>query len=289
MIPSSVKKLILKSYQPSEYSLPCEIGAIPSTLTKLEIQHDIFKNNLDIIPEDLDDLDVYNWRNDEADAYDCNGLVKCLFPPRLRKLYLSYGYENYFTVGSFPSSLTRLNIAMIIDHPLEPGVLPDSIKYLELTGVRHPLVVGSLPRSLKVLEFYNEFKDTIVKISSPGQIMKGALPSGLLSLKILTIPNFEVDQNCNIPNTIQFLSLTSFNSVTTEEFFENYCLFVSNFIKNSVNRLEVNLGFNNFMIQVKLLSIGPLDPFIYYTFQYRYLDGFIRKTTNLHKFLKNFL
>eukprot|EP01132_Coremiostelium_polycephalum_P004311 gene4311-5396_t len=301
IIPSSVRTLKINANQfhdmissPSQFRAILEKGTVPGTVTKLMIHHLIFKDNIEVIPDELEELGVIEWENSPMDKS-----THPLFPPNIKTLEFFTSVSNYFTVGSFPFSLTELRMWMKIEYPLSPGVLPNSIRKLVLGHCSHPLVPGSLPQSLEILQMVY-FRDQLTIISEPGIFPEGlqdrvsqrfnckVLPSSLLSLDISMVPNSEVYPLTSIPKTIQYLSITVLKENSHD--IDQCSLLISHLFNEFPSIREIHLTLDNGMVdlitqKIKFLSLDPTDPFIYYSINDNVGEGFLNRKSNFKEFL----
>ncbi|EFA76711.1 hypothetical protein PPL_09462 [Heterostelium album PN500] len=148
-------------------------------------------------------------------------LLPGYLPPHLKCLNLQKTIINKpIKVGVLPNTLEKLSFPHSYQHPLEPGVLPLSLKSLEYFGNRI-LEVGSLPPNLEEFEYYG---------SNDHQILDGTLP---LTLRKLTgslswIPQIKLLSN------LQSLKFCS-------GMFDNQILYL-HYLPSSLTDLVVTLG-----------------------------------------------
>eukprot|EP01132_Coremiostelium_polycephalum_P002914 gene2914-3631_t len=173
-----------------------EIGSIPSTVTKLNIQHFLFKHNIKIIPGSITNLTVSDWNLSIVEEGSLPS------SPSIRTLVLEIdggGYREYsenIKEKKWPSQFfpPNLNVFKVIGRTegysiMYPGDLPHTIKELTVKPkcIFH---IGSIPNSVEILELP---KRGINQILEPEIIASGCKSVNLESLeeklKIGSIPD----------------------------------------------------------------------------------------------------
>eukprot|EP01132_Coremiostelium_polycephalum_P008444 gene8444-10372_t len=187
-IPESVNTLRLYPIQNARFIF--EKGVIPSTLTILIISYSLYKDNLKVIPDELQELVVFNWNNSKTDDDEAT-VSECMFPPKIRKLKIS-GEGCYFRIGSFPTSITELRMDVSIDSPLLPGLLPDSINPV----FGKSFMLPNPDESKKVSYTKDIFPSTLVKLQCSGLYVENFASS---SIRHLEIGNLRVSHLTTLP------------------------------------------------------------------------------------------
>ncbi|EFA75832.1 hypothetical protein PPL_10887 [Heterostelium album PN500] len=86
-------------------------------------------------------------------------LLPGYLPPMLKRLYLGNGLKSNFnqpiTAAVLPNTLEKLVLGYRFSHPLEPGVLPVSLRVLRINGTAftYKPIVGTFPPNLEILEY----------------------------------------------------------------------------------------------------------------------------------------
>ncbi|GAM17006.1 hypothetical protein SAMD00019534_001810 [Acytostelium subglobosum LB1] len=172
--------------------------ARPIDVCKCTHHYDVNHNNLTIFHRcDHNDLVYVNQsisNNDRRQSYtlqsrgdngDDNRII-FNYPPSsisipshlyIKSVLFTNQYNLPIEPGDLPHTITYLELSPTFNQPLQPGAIPPSTTYLKFgphSEYDQPFVSGALPMSLRTLELgrcYNQ------------QINPGALPSSLTSLK----------------------------------------------------------------------------------------------------------
>eukprot|EP01132_Coremiostelium_polycephalum_P009290 gene9290-11386_t len=144
LFPSTLKSLIIRSRVET-----IEADSLPSSLTKLNIKGKIHVPLVSgMIPENLKELKLSQLTGDLP-----------TLPSSLTKLSMKSNHQ--LPSGWIPPLVTELKLAKNYNHPLEKGVLPESLKILH-AGNSTPLDTAHLPSSLERIIFkgfdFNEDK-----------------------------------------------------------------------------------------------------------------------------------
>eukprot|EP01132_Coremiostelium_polycephalum_P003089 gene3089-3864_t len=204
IIPETVEKLSVKvplasilTKQPEiPYDCMLEIGSIPMSVKKLEIDHRLFKHDPhNLIPASVTDLIVESWVSFEGEID--------LIPSSVRKLRLNLLHtcqKSIFTHGCFP---------------------PNSITDLDIRAGNTQLEMGlnSIPNSVKTLFVYARLSNNIFKAQDikvlPTSIKSlriqmnqdtEAIPESVENLELLLVPPLAVPQN-KIPPSVRNLTI----------------------------------------------------------------------------------
>ncbi|KAM9993309.1 hypothetical protein ACTFIZ_011282 [Dictyostelium cf. discoideum] len=208
VLPSSITNFTFNHYYNTVH--PFQNGALPSSLTSLDLffyDHPI--DNL-ILPSSLTFLELpkkqsnKSWRllkllsnlkNLNSLAWNCsdkipspNELPNSLTQLRIRNI----NYYHKFEFGIFPSSLLSLLIHSDHCYGFDDGVLPQSLKRLELycPHFKSQFQLNSIPKNLEIL--------TLSSTSYHFAFNKNELPT---SLKYLSLPkNYSHFIDCDLPN-----------------------------------------------------------------------------------------
>ncbi|KAN0034793.1 hypothetical protein ACTFIV_001325 [Dictyostelium citrinum] len=160
MFPKSLKQLII--YRQFDSTIFSEEKSILPPVETLFIRN-LSLLTVGILPESITDLEI-EW---PYSTFNMNKVKKCLFPQQLKKLILS-GYYNEIGKGVLPPNLTHLTLSVNHFKTIEPGCLPDTLKYLSFQG----------RQKLRGKEVSKPFK------KSQPVLIKGSLPTGLTTLKL---------------------------------------------------------------------------------------------------------
>ena len=154
-----------------EYSLPLQVGALPSSLLSLHVTSAQLCCDLDqgVLPACLQQL---SWNCPSPRPWQSGVL-----PASLLKLDVGELYNQPFLPGSLPASLRELCVRGQSERSwsLPVGLLPPSVRLLDLGAFNQPLIAGVLPASLRYLGLGQHF-------SQPLPV--GVLPRGLHTLRI---------------------------------------------------------------------------------------------------------
>eukprot|EP01132_Coremiostelium_polycephalum_P006262 gene6262-7801_t len=217
--PNSLKTLKIYVYEdrPYNFSSFLKVGTLPNSIEHLQIDHRLFKHNLDIIPDSVTDLTILNW--DPKDINSDQFIIK----PRgsVRKLTIKekvhfFGKkEECYTLGRIPETVselflpTRFNISngrlqeSLNIKKLSFGVnnisfnqedIPKSVEDLKISYRGNFKLVGSIPFGVKNLNLHSQV-----------QIDPFTLPNSIKRLRLYThnpiIPN-------QIPPSTEYLTFT---------------------------------------------------------------------------------
>eukprot|EP01132_Coremiostelium_polycephalum_P008458 gene8458-10389_t len=183
-----------------------QVGSIPDGLNRLLIDHRLVRHNpLQLIPTSVKDLLFYYWDSAEGEIN--------MVPPTVSELsIIKYnGLNNaenndqcVFSPGCFPlhGSLNYLRLSHIGNRALVKGVIPDTVRILELsTTVKdQPFVPGVIPDSVTDLTFSSPFNHDLVPSIIPpsvtslslhsyyiNKIEKGSIPESVTKLNIKSL------------------------------------------------------------------------------------------------------
>jgi hypothetical protein len=152
-VPASVTNIEL-----DHYSIPLE-DALPAALRRLSIDNSLSRiwlttNSFRGCPQ-LRTLDV-RWA-------DINQIPVGCLPPSLTSLQLPlHEWNEKLMTGSLPAGLKRLTTGAGYRHDLQPGLLPDGLRWLLLRrSFNAKLVRGSLPSSLRQLRIAGNKKNDV--------------------------------------------------------------------------------------------------------------------------------
>ncbi|KAM9985160.1 hypothetical protein ACTFIY_009581 [Dictyostelium cf. discoideum] len=204
--------------------------------------------NLNLIGPDLKELPI--GCESEIELIDSNHF----------QLYYGDGDEmknshekNYYkikslVIGNIPRTVISLIVHDSFCHLLSPGIIPDSVKTLNLYDIKAPLEVGSIPSSVKSLILNNGFGRLLMEGIIPNgvenldiyyiklQLEVNSIPSSVISLKFHDGFNHDLEPGV-IPNGVRNLQIKNLKKPL-----------VIGSIPQSVNRLTINQS-----IQFKLI------------------------------------
>ncbi|KAM9971416.1 hypothetical protein ACTFIW_011394 [Dictyostelium discoideum] len=204
--------------------------------------------NLNLIGPDLKELPI-----------GCESEIE-LIDPNHFQLYYSDGDEmknnqekNYYkikslVIGNIPKTVKSLIVHDSFCHVLSPGIIPDSVKTLNLYDIKAPLDVGSIPSSVKSLILNKGFGRILTEDIIPNgvenldiydiklQLEIKSIPSSVISLKFHDGFNHGLEPGI-IPNGVRNLQIQNLKKPL-----------VIGSIPQSVNRLTINQS-----VQFKLI------------------------------------
>ncbi|EFA77916.1 hypothetical protein PPL_08557 [Heterostelium album PN500] len=152
-----------------EYKEIREIKTIPNYITKITLGSNEFRS--------LDDYEYFYRVLSECDSVIVlNGCSTLKFglPKSIETIAFNSHFNEELEKGSLPESLTDIDFGFGFNQPIGLGVLPDRLKKLSFDGHYKNMILqpGVLPSSLRVLDLsaYNE------------PLLSGSLPSNLKKL-----------------------------------------------------------------------------------------------------------
>ncbi|KAN0000451.1 hypothetical protein ACTFIZ_000908 [Dictyostelium cf. discoideum] len=99
-------------------------------------------------------------------------------------------------IGSIPSSVKKIKLSHGFNHDLPIGIIPHSVKDLDLFEIKSKIEIGSFPNSIKNFRFSN-------RLGLP--LPKGMIPEGV---EILELSDKNENIPLSIPSTVKELTLS---------------------------------------------------------------------------------
>eukprot|EP01132_Coremiostelium_polycephalum_P010829 gene10829-13272_t len=314
LIPETVVKLsilLFLKYGDDQYRYRglLEEGSIPSSVKFLSTESILFKHNVRLVPDSVQELKLGSWSYTPGDT---------VMLPKVKILSILYSVDDSFLNGALPQSITELRINYPLVKPIPVGALPESLKHLILQDLSHPLEIGSLPSKLETFHVINHFSPENT-INKPGilpesltklrldwitsdinldfipkscdyntvqEFPKGLLPSGLKTLDLSRCSMSSLNgDDIHTPNSIQLLKLHHY--YTKIKLLSEW---IPKLFSQSKSRFQLEcIGTVESQKNVVFLSTHPSDPYIYYNMVSTPEEGYISKS-NIQSFLKfNFI
>ncbi|KAM9970688.1 hypothetical protein ACTFIR_002552 [Dictyostelium discoideum] len=186
------------------------------------------KNNINIIENNNNSINNNNINNNNVVNNNNEKLKIEIDENNFKFIMENYEFSNYKDIKSIAfgedcgsllkfKSKTNLISVMLLDgfkESLEPGILPNSIRYLEIYDIKTPLLVGSIPSTIINLILHDGFNQSL----EPGIIPSNQgnngnnerivsfLPTG--GVQNLTLHNIKSELNIgSIPGSVGQLAL----------------------------------------------------------------------------------
>eukprot|EP01132_Coremiostelium_polycephalum_P000955 gene955-1212_t len=210
--PNSLKTLKIYVYEDSpknpsfNFSSFLKVGTLPNSIEQLEIEHRLFKHNLDIIPDSVTDLTILNW--DPKDINSDQFIIK----PRgsVRKLAIKLDNLDFirkkdecFTLGRIPDTVSELFLPSQFN--ISNGRLQSlNIKKLSFGVNNISFNQEDIPKSVEDLNIYYEGNFKLV----------GSIPFGVKNLTLYS--QVQIDP-FTLPNSIKKLRLDTHNPIVPNQ------------------------------------------------------------------------